>query len=102
MAKVNWGMLPAGMPNGDILPHTSAKMRTNMIDQVFFHIGGAERFADWADKNPTEFYKMYARGAVRASSQELNVGEGVEALLARLDEDANIIEGECEVVSEGD
>ena len=29
--------------------------------QTFEQIGGASRFAAWADRNPTEFFKLYAK-----------------------------------------
>jgi hypothetical protein len=51
---------------------------------AFEMIGGVERMADWADKNPTEFYtKIFTKTITK--EVELNASEGIEDLLLRLD-----------------
>lgn len=79
----------------------SARLRTETIDALFVASGGFERALDWinkSDENYAEFFKMWARGAVRSTNVELGVDDSVEALLARLDagEHARVINGEAE------
>jgi hypothetical protein len=31
------------------------------IEQVFLMLGGVKAFRDWAEKEPTDFYKIYSR-----------------------------------------
>lgn len=93
MARVNWSHLPISMPNGNLLPHLSARMRTETIDAVFHDIGGAQAMSDWARDNKTEFYQMWGRGAVRSTNVELSSDGSLESLLDRLDagENAKVI-----------
>ena len=73
-----------------------------MIDAVFEGLGGFQAMLAWAEKDHdsrTEFYKMYAKGAAKATSVEVGVSDGVEALLEKLDqqdrsENAKVIDGE--------
>ena len=77
------------MPSGALLPHMSARLRTETIDALFVGAGGFERALAWIEKNDSnyaEFFKLWAKGAVRATNVELGVSEGVEALLEKLDE----------------
>lgn len=85
MAKVNWSKLPVTLPNGQMMPHISARMRTETFDIAFQEIGGQEALNDWARQNKGEFYKMYARGAVRSTNVELATDGSIETLLDRLD-----------------
>jgi hypothetical protein len=88
--------LPTSLPGGELMPHLSARMRTNIVDAVYEGIGGFERFSDWADKNPDEFYtKIWAKGVAKAVSHEVGLGDGVEALLDKLDQEERMktIEG---------
>lgn len=81
--------LPTSLPGGLMLPHLSARMRTQIIDTVFEMNGGVERFHAWtekSDENYGEFLKMWAKGASKAVSTEHSVSDGVEALLEKLDE----------------
>lgn len=32
-----------------------------LIETCYHQIGGIRRFAEWADGNPTEFYKLWAK-----------------------------------------
>jgi hypothetical protein len=53
-----------------------------------------ERLADWADKNPTEFYTKLM-GKVITKEVEVHSSGGVEELLAQLDapqDDAPVVE----------
>lgn len=45
--------------------------------QVFQHIGGMARLADWADKNPSEFYKIYGRLLPSSNSSELDAPQEI-------------------------
>ena len=66
---------------------------------AFDMIGGVDRLAAWAEKNPGDFFtKVFPK--VIAKPVEHNVSEGVEDLLARLDagENAKVIEGEARVI----
>lgn len=93
------------MPGGGLLPHMSARLRTEIIDAVFEGVGGAERLRAWVetnDDNYAEFVKLWARGAVRAANVELTASEGVEKLLEKLDraENAQLIDGQATLVFE--
>lgn len=56
-----------------------------MVDMVFEEIGGFQRFADWARREETEFYRIYARGAVRSTNVEMSNVMSPEDIIARLD-----------------
>lgn len=58
------------------------------FDLVFEMIGGAERMADWADKNPTEFFKLYSKNIVKEVEQTTTITETLEQKLARLEAQA--------------
>lgn len=103
MSKVQWSHLPVAMPGGSLLPHMSARLRTETIDAVFHNIGGPEAMTAWAEsnnENRTKFYEMWSRGAVRSSNVEVGVSDGVEALLEKLDraESAKLINGHANLV----
>lgn len=71
------------------MPHMSARLRTETIDALFVASGGFERAQAWIEKNDAnyaEFFKIWAKGAVRSSNVEVGVSEGVEALLDKLDQ----------------
>lgn len=85
MSRIVWPVVPAGMVGGELLPHLSARARTEMIDMVFHEIGGFPAFADWARTERTEFYRMYARGAVKSTNVELTSNISPEDIIARLD-----------------
>lgn len=97
-----WSNLPVQMPGGTLMPHMSARLRTEMIDALFVGAGGYEKALAWVEKsddNYGEFLKIWAKGAVRSSNVEVGVSEGVEALLDKLDqaaraENAKVINGE--------
>lgn len=98
MSGAKWSHLPTAMAGGSLLPHMSAKLRTEMIDAVFHGVGGADKLRAWveaSDENYKTFFEVWARGAVRSTNVELGVTEGVEALLEKLDraENAKLIDG---------
>lgn len=83
-----WSHLPVSLPEGGLLPHLSARLRTETIDAIFEMSGGPEKMLSWVEKNDAnygEFLKMWARGAVRSSNVEVNAGKSIEDLLERLD-----------------
>jgi hypothetical protein len=74
---------PYGDADGAVMPHAGRYARECVL-VAFEMIGGVERMADWADKNPTEFYtKLFPK--VVTKEVELNASEGIEDLLLRLD-----------------
>jgi hypothetical protein len=74
--------LPFGDADGAVIQHAGRYARECVL-VAFEMIGGVERMADWADKNPGEFYtKLYAKTITRDT--ELHTSEGVEDLLAKL------------------
>lgn len=94
----DWSHLPIAMPGGTLMPHVSAKLRTEMIDALFVGAGGFERALAWIEKsddNYGDFFKVWAKGAVRSTNVELHADDSVEALLAKLDagEHAKVIDG---------
>lgn len=98
MKPVSWSHLPAAVPGGGLLPHMSARLRTEIIEAVFQGAGGPERLLAWVEKddnNYSRFIEIWARGAVRSSNVEISASEGVEALLEKLDraENAKLIDG---------
>jgi hypothetical protein len=106
MAKIKWN-LPMALPGGELLPHMSAKMRTQTVDAVFEGLGGHERLAAWAGKNDANYEafvtKLWGKGQAKSSQVELGASEGVEAMLKRLDErerrkELQIIDTTAEVV----
>lgn len=65
------------------MPHAGRYARECVLI-CFEMIGGVERMADWAAKNPTDFYtKLYPK--VITKEVEVHASEGIEDLLARLD-----------------
>jgi hypothetical protein len=87
------------MPGGDLAPYMSGRLRTRMIDALFEATGGFERAKAWIeanDENYKEFFKLYAKGAIRPTVIEATATEGLEDMLARLDagEHAKVVEGE--------
>lgn len=90
------------------MPHMSARMRTETIDALFEASGGFERAQAWIEASPdnyTEFFKIWAKGAVRSSNVEVGVSDSVENLLDKLDQAdrAQTIDAEfVELVSEKD
>jgi hypothetical protein len=68
---------------GEVIPHlpTGAVTRSflrradvvSAFNTAFQMIGGIPRLALWADENPSEFYKLYARLLPSAASDELNL-----------------------------
>lgn len=103
--SVKWSHLPTALPGGGLLPHMSARLRTEIIDAVFEGVGGAEKMRAWveaSDANYAEFIKLWARGAVRSSNVELTASEGLENMLEKLDraENAKLIDGDASLVPE--
>ena len=100
-----WTHLPVTVADGGgLLPHMSARLRTEIIDAVFHGSGGAERLLAWVDKsdeNYGKFLEIWARGAVRSTNVELGVSEGVEAMLEKLDraQNAQLIDSEATEVA---
>ena len=85
---VKWNHLPVALPGGSLLPHMSARLRTETIDALFVGSGGYEKALAWiekSDENYAEFFKIWAKGAVRSTNVEVGVSEGVESLLEKLD-----------------
>lgn len=101
--SVKWSHLPIAMPGGGLLPHMSARLRTEIIDAVFEGVGGPEKLRAWveaSDENYGKFIEMWARGAVKSTNVELTASEGIENLLEKLDraDNAKLIEGAARVV----
>ena len=98
--KVNWSGLPVAMPGGSLLPHMSARHRSQVFDTAFEMLGGVDRLVAWAeasDDNYKEFLRLYGRGQARASTTELTTATvSVEELLAQLDagEHAKVVGGD--------
>src|ERR1700687_2870159 len=95
MSKVE---LPTSLPGGMMLPHMSARRRHEVCDVVFEMLGGTERLHHEANRDRDaywEFMKLWSKGLPRAVATEHSVGEGVEALLDKLDaaENAKTIDG---------
>ncbi len=95
------------MPGGELLPHMSARRRTEIIDAVFEDAGGAERLSAWVRKNDENYadfvLKIWGKGAARVTNMEVTASDGIESLLKKLDErerqrESNIIDSTCTLV----
>lgn len=89
MSDDKWSHLPTSLPGGSLLPHMSARLRTETIDALFVGLGGYEKakaFFQKNDDNYLEFVKIWAKGAARSSNVEVTASEGIESMLKRLDE----------------
>lgn len=72
-----------GDADGAVIAHAGRYSR-EMVLLAFEMIGGVERMADWADRNPGEFYtKLFPKVITR--EVEVHAGQGIEELLAKLD-----------------
>ncbi len=82
-----------------MMPYMSARLRTQTIDALFEASGGFERalaYIDRNDDNYGEFFKIWAKGAVRTTGVEHTASESLEDMLAKLDagDHAKVVEGE--------
>lgn len=83
--------------DGELYGHVG-KYAGRLVMTAFEMIGGEEAFADWAAKNPTEFYtKIFPKVIARPVQIEAQVSKGVEDLIRQMD--AKTIDGE--VVRDG-
>lgn len=72
-----------GAADGAVIPHAGRYARESVL-LAFEMIGGVERMADWATKNPGEFYtKLFTKVVTR--EVEVSASESIEDLLLRLD-----------------
>ncbi len=72
-----------GDADGAVIAHAGRYARECVL-VAFEMIGGVERMADWASRNPTDFYtKLFPK--VITKEVEVSASAGVEDLLARLD-----------------
>jgi hypothetical protein len=96
--------LPDTDADGQLYQHVG-RYAGRMVLTAFDMIGGVDRLAAWAEKNPGEFFtKVFPK--VIAKPHEVGVSEGVENLLERLDEAdradrARPIDAVARVVEEG-
>lgn len=81
---------PATTPGGMLVPFMSSRRRHEICDIVFEMIGGVQRLAHEAERDPKWFYgSLWVKGLPRAVSTEHSVDNGVESLLDKLDAAAN-------------
>ena len=81
--------LPTVTATGDMLPYMSAAKRRRALDTVFEMIGGVDRLAYEAEREPWEYYKLWAKGPlpVTQNNTEHSVNaSSVESLWKKLDE----------------
>lgn len=97
----NLPAFPSVLPGGALMPHMSARQRTQVIDALFEATGGFEKAQAWIEKsddNYAEFFKIWAKGAQRATSVEVSANGDLADIIKRLDEEdrmkaATVIEG---------
>lgn len=83
-AKRRFDNIPIVGVDGFVMAYNVGDARRN-VDVVYEMIGGNERFADWADRNPGEFYtKMYAKNIRQERDHNHIITETLEDKLARL------------------
>jgi hypothetical protein len=81
--RTPYAPVPYGDADGAVIAHAGRYARECVLT-AFEMIGGVERMADWADKNPGEFYtKLFPK--VISKEVEVTASEGIEELLLRLD-----------------
>ena len=74
--------LPMVGPDGALMAH-AGKRSAMLVQDAFEMIGGVQRFAQWADENPGDFYtKLFSKTITRES--DVNVQVGVENMLDEL------------------
>lgn len=72
-----------GSADGAVIAHAGRYSRECVL-LAFEMMGGVERMADWADKNPELFYtRLFPKVITR--EVEVSAGQGIEDLLALLD-----------------
>lgn len=90
--------------DGAVIAHAGRYAREAVL-VAFEMIGGTHRLADWADRNPGEFFtKLLPKVITR--EVELSTSSGIEELLHQLDsrpaippgEAHTTIDAECEVI----
>lgn len=87
MSRRNRFPLTSGA-DGFVFPSSLGNARAN-FDIVHEMIGGNDRMADWADKNPGDFYKLYSKTIVKEIDQRTEITESLEQKIARLEAQAN-------------
>jgi len=89
--------IPSVGPHGELMQSAGKRSRQLVMD-AFEMIGGAERFAQWASENPSDFYtKLFSKTI--ATEAEVNHSVGIEAALADLEEAERagmVLDGEYE------
>lgn len=92
--------LPNTDADGQLYQHVG-RYAGQMVITAFDMMGGVERLADWADKNPDRFFTAVFPKII-AKPVEHTVSEGVEHLLEKLDaaDRATLIEGTATVISD--
>lgn len=98
--RMNRPLLPAapaklqgfGDADGTVIAHAGRYARECVL-VAFEMIGGVERMAAWAEKNPGEFYtKLFTKTITR--EVEVGASSGIEDLLAQLDRPTQIGEAQ--------
>lgn len=88
-AVANWSNMPVPVPGGSLLPHMSARARTQTVDALFKGCGGYDRALQWIEANDDNYGKFFvniwAKGVERVAHVEHGMDDGMEAALARLD-----------------
>jgi hypothetical protein len=80
---------PYGDADGAVIAHAGRYSRECVL-LAFEMIGGVERMAHWADRNPTEFYtRLFSKVITR--EVEVSAGTGIEDLLAQLDKGGHVV-----------
>jgi hypothetical protein len=81
--------LPTALPSGSLIPHLSARRRHEVCDIVFEMLGGVEKLHYEAGRDREaywEFMRLWSKGLPRAVATEHSATEGVENLLAQLEQ----------------
>lgn len=82
-----------------MMPHMSARMRTQTMDALFEGAGGFDRALAWIEEssdNYGEFFKIWSKGQARTTNVELGLSDSIEDKLKALDQASNekVIAGE--------
>jgi hypothetical protein len=92
--------LPFGDADGAVIVH-AGKYARECVLLAFEMIGGVERMADWATKNPDLFYtRLYSK--VITKEVEVHTSQGIEDLLSRLDAGPQLLPSGHDAVEDAD
>lgn len=92
---------PSVIPGGALIPHMSARHRTQLVDALFEAVGGFERakaHIEASEDNYHDFFMAWMKGQAKAINTEHTASDDLSNLIKRLDQEdrmsnATVIDG---------